>query len=111
MAKIKANEALVKALQAWEIDHLYGIQGESIDAVVDKIRAEKDSIELFHVRHEEVETLASVSNTKLTVNIEFAVSICGPVIVHLLNDMYEAKKDHVPQLILAAKKDTTALGT
>lgn len=26
MAKIKANEALVKALQAWDIDHLYGIQ-------------------------------------------------------------------------------------
>lgn len=27
MAKIKANEALVKALEAWDIDHLYGIQG------------------------------------------------------------------------------------
>ncbi len=25
--KIKANEALVKALQAWDIDHLYGIPG------------------------------------------------------------------------------------
>lgn len=29
MAKIKANEALVKALQAWDIDHLYGIPGET----------------------------------------------------------------------------------
>lgn len=27
MAKIKANEALVKALEAWDIDHLYGIPG------------------------------------------------------------------------------------
>ena len=27
MAKIKANRALVKALEAWDIDHLYGIQG------------------------------------------------------------------------------------
>ncbi len=26
MAKIKANEALVKALQAWDIDHLYHMQ-------------------------------------------------------------------------------------
>ena len=34
MAKIKANEALVKALQAWDIDHL-GIPGDSVDAVVD----------------------------------------------------------------------------
>ena len=35
MAKIKANEALVKALQAWDIDHLWGIPGDSVDAVVD----------------------------------------------------------------------------
>ena len=25
MAQIKTNEALVKALQTWNIDHLYGI--------------------------------------------------------------------------------------
>lgn len=29
MAKIKANEALVKALQAWDMYHLYGIPGDS----------------------------------------------------------------------------------
>ena len=38
MAKIKANEALVKALQAWDIDHLWGIPGDSVDAVVDNLR-------------------------------------------------------------------------
>ncbi|MDN8726871.1 hypothetical protein Q0L75_14530, partial [Staphylococcus aureus] len=31
MAKIKANDALVKALHAWDIDHLFGIPGDSID--------------------------------------------------------------------------------
>ena len=30
MAKIKANEALVKALQAWDIDHLWGIPGDQL---------------------------------------------------------------------------------
>lgn len=58
MAKIKANEALVKALQAWDIDHLYGIPGDSIDAVVDSLRTVRDQFKFYHVRHEEVASLA-----------------------------------------------------
>src|SRR5699024_3165087 len=111
MAKIKANEALVKALQAWEIDHLYGIPGDSIDAVVDSLRTERDNIEFVHVRHEEVASLAAASHTKLTGKIGVALSIGGPGVVHLLNGMYDAKMDNVPQLILAGQTDSTALGT
>lgn len=47
MAKIKANEALVKALQAWDIDHLYGIPGDSIDAVVDSLRTVRDQFKFI----------------------------------------------------------------
>ncbi|RAC79998.1 pyruvate oxidase, partial [Burkholderia multivorans] len=57
MAKIKANEALVKALQAWDIDHLYGIPGDSIDAVVDSLRTDRDQFKFYHVRHEELASL------------------------------------------------------
>ena len=111
MAKIKANEALVKALQAWDIDHLYGIPGDSIDAVVDSLRTERDNIEFVHVRHEEVASLAAAGYTKLTGKIGVALSIGGPGVIHLLNGMYDAKMDNVPQLILAGQTDSTALGT
>ena len=90
MAKIKANEALVKALEAWDIDHLYGIPGDSIDAVVDSLRTVRDSFKFYHVRHEEVASLAA-SYTKMTGKIGVALSIGGPGIVHLLNGMYDAK--------------------
>ena len=63
MAKIKANEALVKALEAWDIDHLYGIPGDSIDAVVDSLRTVRDSFKFYHVRHEEVASLVSRLHT------------------------------------------------
>ncbi|MEB7462682.1 pyruvate oxidase [Staphylococcus succinus] len=111
MAKIKANHALVRALQVWDIDHLYGIPGDSIDAVVDSLRTERNNIEFVHVRHEEVASLAAASYTKLTGKIGVALSIGGPGIVHLLNGMYDAKMDNVPQLILAGQTDSTALGT
>ncbi len=93
MAKIKANEALVKALQAWDIDHLYGIPGDSIDAVVDSLRTVRDQFKFYHVRHEEVASLAAAGYTKLTGKIGVALSIGGPGLIHLLNGMYDAKMD------------------
>ena len=85
MAQIKANEALVKALQTWNIDHLYGIPGDSVDAVVDSLRTVRDQFKFYHVRHEEVASLAAASYTKMTGKIGVALSIGGPGIVHLLN--------------------------
>lgn len=111
MAKIKANEALVKALQAWDIDHLYGIPGDSIDAVVDSLRTVRNNIKFVNVRHEEVASLTASSYTKVTGKIGVALSIGGPGVIHLLNGMYDAKMDNVPQLILAGQTDSTALGT
>ncbi len=111
MAKIKANEALVKALQAWDIDHLYGIPGDSIDAVVDSLRTVRDQFKFYHVRHEEVASLAAAGYTKLTGKIGVALSIGGPGLIHLLNGMYDAKMDNVPQLILSGQANSTALGT
>ncbi|HDP2627823.1 TPA: pyruvate oxidase [Staphylococcus aureus] len=111
MAKIKANEALVKALQAWDIDHLYGIPGDSIDAVVDSLRTVRNQFKFYHVRHEEVASLAAAGYTKLTGKIGVALSIGGPGLIHLLNGMYDAKMDNVPQLILSGQTNSTALGT
>ncbi|HDG9480257.1 TPA: pyruvate oxidase [Staphylococcus aureus] len=111
MAKIKANEALVKALQAWDIDHLYGIPGDSIDAVVDSLRTVRDQFKFYHVSHEEVASLAAAGYTKLTGKIGVALSIGGPGLIHLLNGMYDAKMDNVPQLILSGQTNSTALGT
>ncbi|MEB5702302.1 pyruvate oxidase [Staphylococcus epidermidis] len=111
MAQIKANEALVKALQTWNIDHLYGIPGDSVDAVVDSLRTVRDQFKFYHVRHEEVASLAAASYTKMTGKIGVALSIGGPGIVHLLNGMYDAKMDNVPQLIIAGQTNSTLLGT
>jgi len=109
--KIKANHALVKALRAWDIDHVYGIPGDSIDAVIDGLKAVENKIDFYHVRHEEVASLAASGFTKLTGKIGVALSIGGPGAIHLLNGMYDAKLDNTPQLILAGQTDSNVLGT
>ncbi len=71
---------------------MYGIPGDSIDAVVDSLRTVRDQFKFYHVRHEEVASLAN-RYTKLTGKIGVALSIGGPGLIHLLNGMYDAKMD------------------
>lgn len=111
MAKIKANDALVQMLKNWQIDHVYGIPGDSIDKVVDALKKEESSIQFYDVRHEEVATLAASSYAKLTGKIAVALSIGGPGAIHMLNGMYDAKMDNVPMLVLAGQTDSHLLGT
>ena len=111
MAKIKANQALVKTIGCMKSGPLYGIPGDSIDAVVDSLRTVREDLKFYHVRHEEVASLTAASYTKLTGKIGVALSIGGPGIVHLLNGMYDAEMDNVPQLILAGQSNSTVLGT
>lgn len=111
MSKIKANDALVKALSNWGIDHVYGIPGDTIDTVVDALKSAEDKIKFYQVRHEEVASLAASSYAKLTGKIAVALGIGGPGAIHLLNGMYDAKMDNVPMLVLVGQADTGVLGT
>ena len=45
----------------------------------------------------------------MTGKIGVALSIGGPGLVHLLNGMYDAKMDNVPQLILSGQTNSTLL--
>ena len=79
--------------------------------MVDSLRTVRDQFKFYHVRHEEVASLAAAGYTKLTGKIGVALSIGGPGLIHLLNGMYDAKMDNVPQLILSGQTNSTALGT
>lgn len=103
MGKINAGSAVVNVLKNWDIDHVYGLPGDSIDNIVDALQKEQDSIKFIHVRHEEVASLSAAAYTKLTGKIGVALSIGGPGALHLLNGMYDAKMDKVPQLVLVGQ--------
>src|SRR5699024_3462470 len=92
-------------------DHVYGIPGDSIDTVVDALKKLENEFKFYHVRHEEVATLAASSYTKLTGKIAVALSIGGPGAIHLLNGMYDAKMDNVPMLVLAGQVESSVMGT
>ncbi len=55
---IAAGLAVVKVLEAWQVDHLYGIPGGSFNSIMDALSAERENIHYIQVRHEEVGAMA-----------------------------------------------------
>lgn len=106
-----AGKVITETLKDWNVEHIYGIPGDSINNLIESLRKEKEAIPFIQVRHEEVGALAAAAYAKLTGNIGVCLSIAGPGAIHLLNGLYDAKMDRVPLLVLAGQVDSASIGT
>ncbi len=107
MAKINAGIAMVKVLEAWGIDHIYGIPGGSFNSTMDALYHERESIKYIQV-HEEAGALAAAADAKLT-GSGAVFGSAGPGASHLINGLYDAQMDHVPLLALLGQVASTAM--
>lgn len=109
--KKKAGQAMVEVLEKWEIDHIYGIPGGSINAFVSGLLQEECKVKYIQVRHEEVGALAASADAKFTDKIGVCFGSAGPGATHLFNGLYDAKMDHVPMLAIVGQVLSTNLNT
>lgn len=106
---INAAVAMIKVLESWDIDHIYGIPGGSFNSTMDALYHEKEKINYIQVRHEEVGALAAAADAKLTGKIGVAFGSAGPGATHLINGLYDAQMDHVPVLALLGQVATSSM--
>nr|WP_171024642.1 pyruvate oxidase [Lacticaseibacillus zeae] len=106
---IAAGLAVLKVLEAWQVDHLYGIPGGSFNSIMDALSAERENIHYIQVRHEEVGAMAAAADAKLTGKIGVCFGSAGPGGTHLMNGLYDAREDHVPVLALIGQFGTTGM--
>ncbi|WP_086347294.1 pyruvate oxidase [Candidatus Enterococcus clewellii] len=106
---INAGTAMVKVLESWGIDHIYGIPGGSFNSTMDALYKEKDRINYIQVRHEEVGALAAAADAKLTGKIGAVFGSAGPGATHLINGLYDAQMDHVPVLALLGQVASSSM--
>ncbi|MGJ0705362.1 pyruvate oxidase [Enterococcus avium] len=109
MAKINAGVAMVNVLEAWGIDHIYGIPGGSFNSTMDALYHEREAVKYVQVRHEEVGALAAAADAKLTGKVGAVFGSAGPGASHLINGLYDAQMDHVPVLALLGQVASTAM--
>ena len=106
MTKINAADAMMKVLEAWGVERIYGLPGGSLDSTMNAIHNYRDRIHYVGVRHEEAGALAAVAEAKLTGKLGVALGSAGPGAVHLLNGLYDAKTDRVPVLAIIGQVPT-----
>lgn len=111
MTKMMAGQALVKVLEEWDVDHIYGIPGGSINHTVEGLYLEQDKMKYIQVRHEEVGAIAASADAKFTGKIGVAFGSAGPGATHLFNGLYDAKMDHVPVLAIVGQVGQPVMNT
>lgn len=108
---MKASEAVIETFKEWDVDHLYGYPGDSVNNLVEELRKAKGEISFYQVRHEEVAALAASAEAKLTGKVSVCLSIGGPGAIHLLNGMYDAKEDGAPMVVITGQISHNLVGT
>ncbi len=110
MARYTVSDILLKLLADVGVRQIFGIPGDAINGLVDAIRRQ-EVIEFIHVRHEETGAFAASAQAKLTGKLAVCVGTAGPGAVHLLNGLYDAKRDHAPVLAITGQVATRFVGT
>ena len=108
MAKTVADQ-FVDTLAAAGVTRIYGIVGDSLNAITDAVRRRKD-MEWIHVRHEEVAAFAAGAEAHLTGSIAVCAGSCGPGNLHLINGLYDCQRSRVPVLAIAAHIPSAEIG-
>ncbi|MEZ2347203.1 ubiquinone-dependent pyruvate dehydrogenase [Terriglobus sp. RCC_193] len=103
-------EVLIETLVQVGVKRVYGLPGDSLNAVTDTIRKRND-IQWVHVRNEEAAAFAAGAEAHLTGEITVCAGSCGPGNLHFINGLYDAHRSRVPVLALAAQIPTIEIGT
>ncbi len=107
--KISGSDSVLKVIEQWGVDHIYGLPGGSFDSTMNAIHNQTDKIHYVQVRHEEAGAIAAAATAKLTGKIGVCFGSAGPGAVHLLNGLYDAKTDGVPVLAIVAQVPTNRM--
>jgi pyruvate dehydrogenase (quinone) len=103
-------DQFVETLAAAGVTRIYGIVGDSLNAITDAVRRH-DKLQWLHVRHEEVAAFAAGAEAHLTDAIAVCAGSCGPGNLHLINGLYDCHRSRVPVLAIAAHIPSAEIGS
>ena len=110
MSQKRIADVLVDTLIAAGVKRVYGVVGDSLNAILEAIGKRKE-IEWIHVRHEEAGAFAAGAQAHLTGELAVCAGSCGPGNVHLVNGLFDCHRSRVPVLAIAAQIPSNEIGS
>lgn len=103
-------EKLLQVLEAHDVKRIFGVPGDAINPLLEALR-NQEAIDYIHVAHEEAGALAASAAAKLTGQLQVCAGTVGPGAIHLLNGLYDARKDRAPVLAILGQVPSEFLGS
>lgn len=109
MAK-KVAEVLLDVLAPVSTRQIFGMTGDTLNPLLDAIRRD-GRFEWMGVRHEETGAFAAAAQAKLTGRLGLCAGTTGPGALHLINGLYDAKRDRAPVLAITGHVPLSEIGS
>ena len=103
-------EKLLEILAEAEVSEIFGITGDALNSLVDAIRQD-DKFRWISVKHEESGAFAAAAQAKFTGRLAVCAGTVGPGALHLLNGLYDAKRDRAPVLAITGQVPESEYGS
>lgn len=104
---VPASVAMLRVIESWGVNHIYGYPGGSFNSTMAALDQEKERLKYVQIRHEQVGALAASADAKLTGKIAVTFGSAGPGATNLLTGLYDAREDHAPVLALIGQVPST----
>ncbi|GAB2620631.1 pyruvate dehydrogenase [Paractinoplanes abujensis] len=92
------------------VQRIYGIVGDSLNALSDAIRR-NDAIEWVHVHNEESAAFMAAAEAQVTGKLAVCAGSCGPGNTHLIQGVFDAHRSAAPVLAIASHIVSSEIGT
>ena len=102
-------DVLAQALAEAGVKRIWGVTGDSLNGLTDSLRR-LGKIDWMHVRHEETAAFAAGAEAAITGELAVCAGSCGPGNLHLINGLFDCKRNHVPVLAIAAHIPSSEVG-
>lgn len=106
----EVSDFMINRIAEWGIDRIYGFPGDGINGIMGALDRAGDKIDFVQVRHEENAAFMACGHAKFTGEVGVCLATSGPGAVHLLNGLYDAKKDHQSVVAIVGQQARASLG-
>ncbi|MBU2978092.1 ubiquinone-dependent pyruvate dehydrogenase [Alteromonas sp. C1M14] len=101
---------IVQTLEQAGVDRIWGVTGDSLNGISDRLRA-LGTIEWLGTRHEEVAAFAAGAQAHIADKLAVCAGSCGPGNMHLMNGLYDCHRNRVPVLAIVSHIPSTQIGS
>ncbi len=107
---MNVSDYIVQRLYDWGIRQIYGYPGDGINGLMGAMNRYGDKVRFIQTRHEELAAFMACAHAKWTGEVAVCMATSGPGAVHLLNGLYDAKKDHQPVVAIVGQQKNMSIG-